>query len=179
MRVLARLAVSAIAVASTPGTLDGAEVCAPPVSWKLADFELSLTRDECYGECPSYEIVLRGDGSVSYKGLSFVAIRGEASYQVSKDTVVQVVRSLYDARFFDFAYGEVMQFEVVGDDDLVVAIPRPYIPPTDVPQVSLEVRIGEFVRSRRFDRFGSEDFWRLASRIDDLLATERLVNDQD
>ena len=47
---------------------------------------LKLRRTGCLGSCPSYEVEVLGDGTVHYKGRSFVAILGDHSCSVPQET---------------------------------------------------------------------------------------------
>jgi hypothetical protein len=49
--------------------------------------EIRLDRSRCYGWCPEYSIVIRGNGDVHYTGNAFVLLTGEYEGHVPKDVV--------------------------------------------------------------------------------------------
>ena len=151
----------------------GAQNCGPPPMWNLDEFELSLTRDECYGECPSYTVTVNGDGHVTYRGRTYVAVTGERTDQVDNETVRTLVERVYESRFFDCSGDYNVEF---GNDGVVVAFRPPRTLPTDVPSVALQVTIGDFEKKEWYAPTEQDDvFWKLARAIDDLLDTKRWV----
>jgi hypothetical protein len=40
------------------------------------DFSMSLERLDCEGRCPVYSVTVAGDGTVTYKGFNYVAVKG-------------------------------------------------------------------------------------------------------
>jgi hypothetical protein len=42
-----------------------------------------MHRSVCYGTCPAYEVELRSDGSVRFKGEDFVAVKGTRTGSVT------------------------------------------------------------------------------------------------
>jgi len=65
----------------------------PMPSVPLKDVEITLKRTSCFGTCPDYEIRIRGDGRVSYKGEYWVDVRGVYRYRVPADAVAKLVQS--------------------------------------------------------------------------------------
>ena len=61
---------------------------------------ITLERTQCFGSCPDYKIEIRGDGTVTYTGLEYVAIPGQHHGRVSPTTVHQLVDAFRSARYF-------------------------------------------------------------------------------
>ena len=58
--------------------------------------EVTLERTRCYGRCPSYQVVLRSDGAVTYIGKAYVARLGTHRGTVDKyyfDRLAELLRS--------------------------------------------------------------------------------------
>src|SRR5438093_11038358 len=60
----------------------------PPDKYKLSELTITLERSECYGTCPIYSVAIRGDGSGTYRGEKYVAIKGKERFQVSRDELL-------------------------------------------------------------------------------------------
>jgi Domain of unknown function (DUF6438) len=59
-----------------------------------------LTRSGCLGACPAYEIEVRGDGEVIYRGRSDVLVSGEHRWQVTPEIVARLVDQFRRAEYF-------------------------------------------------------------------------------
>lgn len=60
--------------------------------------EISLERQECFGTCPVYKVVLRKDGTATYTGVKFVPRMGEYrgkvyAYEYYFITLAKLIRS--------------------------------------------------------------------------------------
>jgi hypothetical protein len=63
---------------------------------------ISLVRTYCFGSCPSYEVEIRGDGSVTYTGKGYVAVSGIHKGNISRKAVESLVALFRDADFYSF-----------------------------------------------------------------------------
>jgi len=63
--------------------------------------EITIKRTPCFGTCPDYEVVMRGDGTVQYEGRSNVRIPGSQSWKVDPAAVRALAREMQDAGYFD------------------------------------------------------------------------------
>ena len=70
-----------------------------PESFQLEDVSIRLSRSGCYGPCPAYNVTIRGDGRVTYHGLSDVAIRGKREAQIGRRAVEKLLQRFYDVEF--------------------------------------------------------------------------------
>lgn len=61
--------------------------------------ELSLERTQCFGACPVYRVIIRGDGTVDYEGYKFVTVRS-ARATLSREQLSALVAAINDARYF-------------------------------------------------------------------------------
>jgi len=61
---------------------------------------MKLTRTGCFGTCPDYEVEVRGDGSVAWRGNMFVLITGQHKAHMSKDAVKELFERFREADYF-------------------------------------------------------------------------------
>lgn len=76
----------------------GRDAAYGPRDWNA--LEISLQRSGCYGTCPAYQIVIRGDGSVSYTGSAYVAVKGSTSTSISRDAIEHILDQIQAADFW-------------------------------------------------------------------------------
>jgi len=62
--------------------------------------KITFERGACFGDCPSYKLVIHGDGTVDYRGEGSVAIRGDHHAKLPRATVEQLVARFRKAEFF-------------------------------------------------------------------------------
>jgi hypothetical protein len=76
---IAAFAVCAVTVASAHAADSGAPL---PAAYQVKDWSsvrIHLRNYPCIASCPDYDVEIRGDGTVAYKGTNCVAVKGEAS----------------------------------------------------------------------------------------------------
>jgi ankyrin repeat protein len=61
---------------------------------------MTLSRSGCYGTCPSYSVEIHGDGTVLYKGNTFVVVTGEHRDHLSGDQVSEILDAFRKADYF-------------------------------------------------------------------------------
>lgn len=64
------------------------------------DTLITLERTECYGECPSYELIIRADGTVIFVGKRFVPDPGKVEGRISADQVRQLILEFEKVNYF-------------------------------------------------------------------------------
>jgi hypothetical protein len=64
---------------------------------------ISLVRTGCYGSCPSYKVVIKGDGTVTYEGNSFVAISGSHRGSISHVKLLELLEAFRAADFLSLS----------------------------------------------------------------------------
>jgi hypothetical protein len=84
-----------------PAAVDPVEPGAGVKDWNTV--VLRLERGPCFGRCPIYNVEIRGDGSVAYEGVNFVAATGEQTRQIAPEAVRALVARFEAADFFDLA----------------------------------------------------------------------------
>jgi hypothetical protein len=62
--------------------------------------EITLERSICFGECPSYKVTLRRDGSANYVGEFYVKRKGVYKGEISEAQFNRLVRLLESQDFF-------------------------------------------------------------------------------
>lgn len=62
--------------------------------------QIRLRRTGCFGTCPSYELTIRGDGSVVYIGDGYVQYCGEYRGYISPQVVRQLVDAFRETDYF-------------------------------------------------------------------------------
>lgn len=68
-----------------------------------SDIVIRLQRTECYGRCPAYELEIRGDGEVVYRGGAFSLIEGEHSWRIAPSAVGELIALFRRADYFNLA----------------------------------------------------------------------------
>jgi hypothetical protein len=72
-----------------------------------ARLRVRLERTPCFGFCPTYTVVIHGDGRVDWAGRTNVHAIGHRRGRVSRDEIAELSRMLDRARFFERnEYGE-------------------------------------------------------------------------
>jgi len=66
----------------------------------LAGVTMTLSRSGCFGTCPQYSVEIHGDGTVIYKGESYVVVTGEHHDHVSADQVSEILEAFRKADYF-------------------------------------------------------------------------------
>jgi ankyrin repeat protein len=66
--------------------------------WKTV--KITLARTGCFGACPSYEVEVRGDGSVFYEGHSYVTFTGSHRGSVPQSSVIELVKLFEKADYY-------------------------------------------------------------------------------
>ncbi len=69
--------------------------------YDLETVTISMKRTACLGPCPEYEVHINGDGSVAYNGGQHTAQKGVDRFQVSRETVEELVDSFYAKGFWE------------------------------------------------------------------------------
>jgi len=62
--------------------------------------KISLKRVGCFGTCPAYQVVIRGDGSVFYVGRAYVDVIGQKSGSITKEKIAELITIFRQADFF-------------------------------------------------------------------------------
>ncbi len=65
------------------------------------DFSIQLSRSGCYGTCPSYTVVVRGDGKIEFHGGRFVAIPGDHQARIDPEEAARLLERFRGAGFFE------------------------------------------------------------------------------
>lgn len=99
---------------------------------------ITLEKTGCEGSCPSYEVEIDGDGTVTYDGRMFVTVAGRHHDRISREAVTALIEQFRRADFFSMrdAY-------------------RPRITIYDLPSATTSIAIDGHVKSV-FDYDGDE-----------------------
>lgn len=60
----------------------------------IADVEITLARTPCFGSCPAYSVVVRGDGTVVYEGLLHVRSTARAEAKIDPALLEPILREM-------------------------------------------------------------------------------------
>jgi hypothetical protein len=63
---------------------------------------ISLSRGRCLGKCPSYQVLVKANGSVEFKGDVHVAVTGLKKHKIKKTKVDELIKEFKSAGFFEF-----------------------------------------------------------------------------
>jgi ankyrin repeat protein len=71
----------------------------PPIKdW--ASLRIALSRSECYGSCPVYDVEIASDGTVTYDGRNFVLVGGKHVSHITPERVRALFAAFRKAEFF-------------------------------------------------------------------------------
>jgi hypothetical protein len=86
--------------------------------------EVSMERTTCFGTCPAYTVVVRGDGKITYTGHHYVKVVGPSSSWLAPSARIALAEAFEKAGYFS------MQDEYAN------------VNPTDFPWVKLSFKGG-------------------------------------
>jgi len=66
------------------------------------DFSIRLSRSGCYGTCPSYSVVIHGDGKIEFHGRHYIAIPGDHQARIPPEAAARLLERFRAAGFFEF-----------------------------------------------------------------------------
>ncbi|HEX8069865.1 MAG TPA: DUF6438 domain-containing protein [Pyrinomonadaceae bacterium] len=166
LHAAARGLVLVLLAAGTCGGAQRPEGLPADVSEKdLAGVVIKLSRSECFGPCPVYEVEVRGDGTVKFKGRKYVTVTGERRYRVPVARVRELVAAFYKIDFF--ALKDEYTRKVYPDGSYEVA--------NDLPGALTTIRIGGR-KKRVYDYFGTPDAVReLEEKIDEVSGANQFI----
>lgn len=81
-----------------------AQEAAPPAIMPAAPahrFSIKLRRTACLGGCPTYTILIHGDGRIEWRGQDHVAAAGQRERRVAPRAIDQLARTVERVRFFE------------------------------------------------------------------------------
>ena len=61
---------------------------------------ITIEREVCFGSCPAYTARVSDDGTVGYKGIDFVKVKGKKRYKIPKDKVQELVKAFEQINYF-------------------------------------------------------------------------------
>jgi hypothetical protein len=65
-------------------------------------FSIQLSRTGCLGPCPSYTVIIHGDGKVEFHGRGNVAIPGDHHSEIAPEAAARLLERFRAAKFFEF-----------------------------------------------------------------------------
>lgn len=65
-----------------------------------SSLRISLERTMCYGTCPAYTVTIAGDGTVTWHGVRFVKVQGDATAHIPPEKVHALFERFRRAEFF-------------------------------------------------------------------------------
>jgi PKD repeat protein len=71
----------------------------PPLA-NQEELVITLERTACFGKCPVYSLMIKGDGTVIYAGVDFVQTKGIQETTISMDAIEQLVTEFEKSDYF-------------------------------------------------------------------------------
>ncbi len=65
----------------------------------IIEFEKTI----CFGTCPIYKATIYEDGSVQYKGIDYVKVKGNKSYTIPMEQLNKILQKLQEINFMSLA----------------------------------------------------------------------------
>lgn len=128
-----------------------------------ADTLIQIERTTCFGTCPAYELTIHGNGRVVFEGKEFVAHKGTAEGQISREKLNQLLE------FID----EINYMQIPSDPECESWA-------TDMPSVFLTIETGgernsitHYKGCRGFEH--EEELSSLEAAIDSLAGSEKWI----
>lgn len=147
LAAVALMMLGALGCRSKPGPVGHSEHALPELP---ANARISMSRTECFGSCPVYDLEIRGDGRVLFTGVAHVRVRdGHQTKQVGRDAVAGLFAEFQSAGFFSWKDG----YETPG---------------TDLPTVTTSVTLGPL--RKEITDYGPD--------VADLFGTDRVVREK-
>jgi hypothetical protein len=92
-------------------------------SSSLKDVQITMERTSCYGTCPVYTLMIKGDGTVTYEGRDFVKVKGKQVSHISQDKVRELVEKFHKIEYFSLEDSYTYKLNVNGSRILVHDLP--------------------------------------------------------
>jgi hypothetical protein len=73
-----------------------------PALVEPTDFSIKLSRSACFGTCPSYTVVIQGDGKIEFHGGDYVSIPGNHQTRIAPEAAARLLERFRAAEFFEF-----------------------------------------------------------------------------
>lgn len=126
-------------------------------AYNLSNLVITLQRGACFGTCPIYTVVLRGNGAIEFNGEQFVQAQGLHTDTLALREVQELVHAFHTSGFFS------MQ-DSYSNDRI-----------SDLPLTSVTFTDGTITK-RTENYYGAPEALRaLEQRIDSVLQTQRWV----
>jgi hypothetical protein len=117
---------------------------------------ITMERTPCFGTCPSYSLIIHGNGTVRYEGFAFVAVTGVRTDQINEEKIRDLVQEFYRIDYFSLQ-------------------DRYEDPSTDLPSTTTSIAITGIKKSVYRYGFGPENLIQLENKIDEIAGTERWI----
>jgi len=126
----------------------------------IKDIVMTLERTVCFGACPDYTLIIKGDGTVTYEGRQFVKIEGTRTTTISEEKIRQLLSEFQRIDYFSLndSYEE---FEA-----------------TDMPSAITSLTINgktKTVRHYHGDFSAPEELTQLEDRIDEIVNSDQWI----
>lgn len=121
---------------------------------------IKLERTACFGKCPVYSLLIKGDGTVIYSGVDFVKIKGIQEAKISKDAVNRLITEFEKADYSSLK-------------DSYTAFGK-----SDMPSVNTSISMGYMTKSVKHyhgDSSAPKQLTDLENKIDEIVNTAQWI----
>ena len=121
---------------------------------------IRLERTACFGKCPVYSLMIKGDGTVIYSGVDFVQTRGIQETTISIDAINQLVAEFEKADYFS-----------LKDSYTAFGV-------SDMPSANTSISMGGKTKAINHylgDRSAPEQLTELENRIDEIVNSAQWI----
>ena len=121
---------------------------------------ITLERTACFGKCPVYSLMIKGNGTVIYAGVDFVKTKGIQETTISMDAINQLVTEFEKADYFSL-------------NDSYTAFGM-----SDMPSANTSISIGGKTKAINHylgDRSAPEQLTELENRIDEIVNSAQWI----
>jgi len=131
-----------------------------PQPGDIKDVVFTLERTVCFGACPDYTLIIKGDGNVTYEGRQFVKIEGTRTTTISEAKVRQLLSEFQKIDYFSLNDS----YEEFGATDM----------PSAITSLTINGKT-KTVRHYHGDFTAPEQLTELEDRIDEIVNSDQWI----
>jgi hypothetical protein len=83
-----------------PQAIEGSQNFGPTRVKDTGITEIGMERTQCYGRCPAYTVVIKSDGTLSYRGEQYAKLQGWHTGEAEKWELKNLFQFIHDSDYF-------------------------------------------------------------------------------
>lgn len=137
------------------------------------DLLIKLTRTMCFGTCPDYELTIKANGNVTFRGKNFTQIKGIAHGKITQENLKLIIAEFENTKFFSLRNSYNEQSDGCGE----VSTDNP----SEIIFIQINGRkknVSHYFGCRNVKGDSLERIIRLAQKIDEITDSKRWIREQ-